>query len=279
MKLALATLALALFVPQLARAQAADIPSAAPATTPGTDTERGLALIDAMVKAIGGDAWLNRTNMQIEGRGSIFFHGEPDIGVSEYQEIHRYSPSEADRIGFLISRGALLPGKKIDVVQIMKDNHGYEITYKGLTELPQDQVDDYNRRRAHSIETVVNDWIKQPGVMIIAQSSAMLDRRIVDKVTVLTANNDAVTLDLDADTHLPRRRTFQWRNPQFNDFDVEQETYDDYHTVQGLPTPYSITRYHNGEMTSQRYITKVAYNVPADAPTFDQNAVTVKLKK
>ena len=157
----------------------------------------------------------------------------------------------------------ILPGKKIDVVQIWNDGHGYEVTYKGKTELPKEQVDDYYRRRAHSIEEVVRTWIHAPGVMILSEGTGMVERRLVDKVTVLTANNDAVTLELDATTHLPLRRTFQWRNPQFKDFDEEAETYDDYHTIQGLPTALTITRYHNGDMTNQRYLTKVVYNVPA----------------
>ena len=36
----------------------------------------------------------------------------------------------------------------------------------------------------------------------------MVERRLADRVSVLTANNDAVTLDLDAATHLPIQRTF-----------------------------------------------------------------------
>ena len=106
----------------------------------------------------------------------------------------------------------------------------------------------------------------------------MVERRLADKVTVLSANNDAVTLELDATTHLPLRLTFQWRNPQFKDFDEETETYDDYHTIQGLPTAMTITRYHNGDMTNQRYLTKVEYNLALTPDLFDPS-VALKPKK
>jgi hypothetical protein len=105
----------------------------------------------------------------------------------------------------------------------------------------------------------------------------MVDRRLAERISVLTANNDAVTLDLDATTHLPIRRSFRWRNPQFNDYDEESETYSDYHTIQGLPTALTITRYHNGEISNQRYLTKVVYNVPLDPTLFDP-AVLLKKK-
>jgi hypothetical protein len=277
--------ALLLAAPHPAHAQAADLPSAAPPPTQQDSTQHGRALIDQMISALGGDAWLHRTTMQAEGRTSTFFHGEPNPYTTDFHELRRFAvpasagasaTPEADRIGFLTERGMILPGKKIDVVQIWTENHGYEITYKGKTDLPKEQVDDFYRRHAHSIEEVVAHWIDAPGVMIVAEGSNMVERRLADKVMVLTANNDAVTFELDAATHLPVRRTFQWRNPQFNDFDEEAETYDDYHTIQGLPTALTITRYHNGDMTSQHYLSKVTYNAPADPALFD---LTTLLKR
>jgi hypothetical protein len=279
-----ATLLLAavpLAVPQRLRAQASDLPSAAPAsaTTGQSDTERGHQLIDQMIAALGGQAWLNRSTIQIDGRTSSFFHGQPNPYITEYHEVRRLPASgqpEADRVGFLTERGMILPGKKIDVVQIWTKGNGYEVTYKGQTDLPKDQVEDYYRRSAHSIETVVHEWLNAPGVMVVAEGTIMVERRLADRVSVLTANNDAVTLDLDAATHLPIRRTFRWRNPQFKDYDEESESYDDYHTIQGLPTPMTITRYHNGDMSNQRYLTKVVYNLPMDLFLFDPS---VALKK
>ena len=280
MKLAIAVLLANLLAPQLLHAQAADIPSAAPAAADGApDSQRGRALIDQMIKALGGDAWLNRKTMYIEAHGSSFFRGQPNPYIIEFREYHRFAASgqpEAERVGFLTKRGALLPGKKIDVVQIWKDGKGVEITYKGKTDLPKDQVEEFYRRRTHSIEEVVRNWINQPGVMIIPEGTSMVERRMADKVTVLTANNDAVTLELDANTHLPLRRTFQWRNQQFKDFDEDAEDYADYHTIQGIPTAMTITRYKNGDMVSQRFITKVTYNEPIDPSMFD---IDILLKK
>jgi hypothetical protein len=254
-------------------AQASDIPSAAPPVDASqTPEQRGRILLDQMIAALGGDAWLNRTTIQLDGHTSSFFQGRPNPGVTDYHEVRRLPASgapEADRVGFLTERGMIMPGKKIDVVQIWTGGHGYEITYKGQTELPREQVEDYYRRRAHSIEDVVHTWIHAPGVVILSEGTSQVERRQTDKVTILSANNDAVTLELDARTHLPLRRTFQWRNEKFKDLDDETEEYDDYHTYQGLPTAMLITRYHNGDMTNQRYLTKVVYNAAIPASTFD----------
>ena len=281
MKLAAAVLAalVSFATPQLLHAQAAEIPSAAPSADSGTESQRGRTLINEMVTALGGDAWLNRQTMTAEAHGSSFFRGEPNPYIIEFREVHRFAASgqpEAERVGFLTPKGMLIPGKKVDVVQIWKDKQGIEVTYKGKTDLPKDQVEEFYRRRAHSIEEVVRSWINQPGVMILSEGTSMVERRMADKVTVLTANNDAVTLELDANTHLPLRRTFQYRNQQFKDFDEDSEDYADYHTIQGLPTAMTITRYKNGDMVSQRFITKVTYNEPIDPSQFDPEVLLEK---
>jgi hypothetical protein len=271
-------LAAALFAstPQLF-AQAGDIPSAAPISPSGqTPEERGRALIELMITSLGGDGWLNRTTIYQEGHNAAFFHGQPNPGVVDFREYHRLaSPpgqpdqTEADRVEFT---------KKRDVVQVWTPTAGFEITYKGNNPLPEEQVTDTLRRRAHSIESVVHTWIKAKDTVILYEGTSMVERHMTDKVSILAANNDAITIELDATSHLPLRRTFQWRNEKFKDYDEDSEEYDDYHPVQGLPTPLTITRYRNGDMITQRYITKTEYNV-AFAPAMFDPTQLLKPKK
>lgn len=266
MKLVLFVLAVAAIVaPVSLWAQASEIPSGAPAAVAGVQTpeQRGRALLEQMVAALGGDAWLSRTTIQYEGRAAAFFQGAPDPGVIEYHDFVRLPGSgkpEGERIEF---------SKKRDAIQVWNATSGTEITYKGIQPLPKDQVEEALRRRAHSIDEVVRTWLKAPGVMVVAEGTSMVGRRMADKVSVLSANNDAVTLELDATTHLPLRRTFEWRNAQFKDHDEDAEDYEDYHTIQGLPTALTITRSKNGDMVSQRYLSKVVYNAVLPDSLFD----------
>jgi hypothetical protein len=232
-----------------------------------------------MVTALGGDAWLNRRDMTSTGHSSAFFHGAPNGNTVEFHLQHRFANelhSEADRIGFLTERGVIMPGKKIDVIQVWTGDNGYELTYKGKTALPKEQVEDYIRRRAHSLESVVQVWLKKPGVIVLYEGSSMVERRQTDQVSILSADNDAVTIDLDATTHLPLRRTFQWRNATFKDHDEDAEEYTDYHPIQGLPTPFTISRYRNGDLATQRFFTKIEYNTGIPSDLFDPDKLPAK---
>ena len=41
------------------------------------NTQQARAALDAMVKALGGDAWLNMKNREYHGRSAAFFQGKP----------------------------------------------------------------------------------------------------------------------------------------------------------------------------------------------------------
>jgi hypothetical protein len=260
----------------VAHAQAADVPSAN-AGPSVTGNDRGKKLIDLMVQALGGDAWVHRKDWTIEGHAASFYKGNPNEGVIAYEEFHRAQPF-AVRIEIITKIGVFIPTAKRDIVQVWTPDNGYEVTYRGKKELPKIDVEDFQRRRAHSLEAVVDTWLKEPGVEVVYEGTSMVQRHLADKVTVLSAKNDAVTIELDETTHLPLSREFEFRNETYKDHDKDREEYDDYHVMDGLMTALTITRFRNGDMVSQRYYTKVTYNKGLAADLFDPDKVLVKKK-
>ena len=244
-----------------------------------TEEQKGKRLLDEMVVALGGDAWMNKKTMYREGQTAAFFRGEPTGSVVEFVEYKRFGTStspELARDEFKSWRGVITPGKKKDVVHIWTADNGYEVTYKGQTVLPEKQVADYLRRRAHSLEEVMHNWVKQPGVIIVAEGAGMRDRRPVDKVTIMSAKNDSVTIEIDQETHLPLQRSFQWRNEQFKDYDMDEEVYGDWRLFDGVQTPMNMTNYRNGDMAAQNFYTKAHFNQPQPEDLYDQTKLLKK---
>ena len=282
MHLRILLLLTALATPAALQAQANDIPSAAPSSSTADPEQRGRQLLDQMVTALGGPAWLNRQTMSTQGHTAAFFRDQPTGSNLEFAEYFQYpvnGKSQVERIEFITPKGMIMPGKKRDVVQVWTPDQGYELTYKGKSPLPKEQVDDFLRRRAHSVETVIAVWLKAPGVVVVSEGTTTVERRAADKVSILSANNDAVTLELDANTHLPLARTFEWRNLQFKDHDEDREEYDNYQTYSGIPTPLTLSRYRNGDLVNQRFLSKVEYNQPLPAETFNPDAPLQQKKK
>ena len=49
--------------------------------------------------------------------------------------------------------------------------------------------------------------------------------------------------------------------------------------MDGIATAYTITRFHNEDMTNQRYLFKAAYNTGIPDSTFDVDEAVAKIKK
>ncbi|MGA3048409.1 MAG: hypothetical protein ABSD67_17385 [Terracidiphilus sp.] len=224
--------------------------------------------LDAMVKALGGDAWLNMKNQERDGQVAAFFHGKPDAGTTQYFEFHQWP--DHDRIEYTKHR---------DVVQFYIGRLGQEVTYKGKAALPQEQVDDWLRRRDHSIETAVKVWLKDPRTILLYEGQRLAERHLADTVTLISPENEAITIQMDTQTHLPLRRTFEWRDPLYKDKNLDAEEYDDYHVMDGFPTPFTITRFKNDDQIRQYFLVHVKYNQNLPADFWDVEATTRRIKK
>jgi hypothetical protein len=257
--LPLALAVLMLGVPLTMRAQTAD---------EAKNAQQARAALDAMVQAMGGEAWLNLKNQMRQGHVAAFFQGKPSGGTTEYWEFHVWP--DKDRIEYTKHR---------DVVQFYEGREGWEVTYRGKKALPQEQVDDYLRRRDHSIETAVKVWLKDPKTILIYEGQRLAERHLAEQVTLISAQNEAITILMDKQTHLPLRRSFQWRDPLYKDKNLDAEEYDDYHTFDGFPTAFTITRFKNDDMISQRFMDRVQYNQELAGDFWSIDAADQRIRK
>ena len=230
--------------------------------------KKARATLDAMVAALGGERWLALSNTMEQGRTSGFYLGKPTGMTAEFYEIQQFPDQTRVELG-----------KKRDVFEIISGEQAWEITYKGKRELPKDQVQELIRRRDHSIQTAMRVWLKDPRTVLISGGQNMVERHLADLTTLINSDNDSIVIQTDAETHLPLRRTYQWRDPVYKDKNTDAEEYDDYHLVEGFPTAYTITRYHNDDMTNQRFLSRAAYNVALTPDMFNPDQAAAKIKK
>jgi hypothetical protein len=260
-KVLMALLAMTLLAPLAARSQAGDQEAQ-------KNAAQARATLNAMVQALGGQAWLDMKNMERQGQIAAFFHGNPDPGTTEFFEFHEWP--DHDRIEYTKHR---------DVVQFFVGRRGWEVTYRGKKPLDKDIVDDYLRRRDHSIETAVKVWMKDPNTIFMYEGQHLAERHLAEQVSLISPQNETITILMDAQTHLPLESTFQWRDPTYHDKNSDTEEYDDYHTIDGFPTAFNITRLKNGETVRQYYVTRVSYNQNLPATFWDPDAEARKVKK
>jgi hypothetical protein len=218
-------------------------------------------LLDQMIAALGGQAWLTYTTSAQQGRSYSFFHGKPNSAGALFWRFYEYPDKERRELT-----------KQRDVVYIYNGNKGYEKTFKGTAAEDDKTMQEILRRHRHSLEVVVREWLKDPRTVLFYDGQSVADQQMVDVVTILNKDNDQLSIGIDINNRLPINKIYSWRDA--DRYKVEDETiYGNYRKVQGIETPYTITNRRDGEIIGQNFLTHAEYNATF-APGFFDATVT-----
>ncbi len=257
---------------QTAPAPASPAPAAAPPAINLNDSDnarKAQALLDQAVDALGGQPYLTYENRSEEGRYYPLYHGRTEsTGIPyryyvEYPDRDRFEVLKTKDIHVLpgsIDIGGVKVKNKADLVLIHNGNKGYETTYKGTAAQDKLDLENYLRRRQHSLEWVFRKWLRDPKVALFYDGASIVNGKVTEGVSLLNNQDDSVKVFLDQNSHYPIKISYSWRDPKDKQKNVEDEVYDSYKLVQGIWTPHSITRYFNGETSQQRFVSIASYN-------------------
>jgi hypothetical protein len=216
---------------------------------PAENARKARELIDQMIAALGGQAYLTVQDVQQQGRSYGFYHGQPRGVGAPFFRFWRWP--DKDRTEFTRQR---------DIITIFSGDQGHEITFRGIGSVEPKELASYLLRRHYSLENVLRRWLAEPDVAFFYEGSTIRQLKKVEQVSIMNSRSEAVTIYIDVNTHLPVEKSFTWRDPSTRERNEETETFDNYRPVQGVMTPHTTTRSRNGEMVNQRFINSVIYN-------------------
>jgi len=263
------------------RAPLAGKPAGAVNLNDSDNARQARTVLDKTVESLGGDWYLTYRNKEETGRYYPLYHGRTNSTGIPYNYYTEYP--DKDRFEVLSLKDIhVIPGsidiggvksKKVDLVLVHNGDKGYETTYKGTAAQEAEDLQNYLRRRRHSLEWIFRKWVKDPKVALFYEGQSVVNGKECEGVTLLNSQNDSVSVYVDLSTHYPVKISYSWRDPKDKQKNVEEEVYDNYKLVQAIWTAHSITRYYNGETSQQRFVNTAAYDQKLPDSMFD-GAVT-----
>jgi hypothetical protein len=235
-------------------------PSAPAPVSEQSNQQKARTLVDQMIQALGGQAYLNVQDYYAEGRSGSF-HNESLEGYSLFYRF--WKRPDKDRVELT---------KERDIVELYLGDSAYEITYKGIHPLdPQkdEKLRQLVQRRHYTLEVVLRQWLTEPGILLLDEGPGISEGHLAEKITFVNAKNESVTLYVDPTTHLPLEKRFSTRDPRYRERDEERTIYGDWKEIQGVNTPRITVTKRNGETLSQQIILNMAYNTHPDDALFD----------
>ena len=222
-----------------------------PANDGQTNQQKARAVIDRMIAALGGPAYLNVQDSYSQGRYGRF-HNDAMVATNLFYRYWKWPDSE---------RNELTEAR--DVVYLFLDDKEYEVTFRGGHEMNPDKDESVKQgliRRRFTLAKVLREWLKDPGTILLDEGPALAEGQMTERITIINSKNDAVTLMVSTDTHLPVQKLFSVRDPQTRERDEEVEIYGGWRVVDGVNTPWSVQTKRNGALLRTESLTGVAYN-------------------
>jgi hypothetical protein len=236
-----------------------------PARAAMSNQQKARAVLDQMIDALGGQAYLNLQDSYSEGRYGRF-HNQAMVATNVFFRYWRWPDQE---------RFEITPQR--DIVYLYLGDKEYEIIYRGSTELnPQkdENVRQALQRRHYALEVVLRVWLNEPGTLLLDEGSTLAENRMAERITIINPRNEAVTLLVSADTHLPIKKIFVVRDPQSREQDEETEVFDSWRKVQGVNTPFNIMVTRNGNIVRQLFFSNVTYNNHPEDSIFTRKLIS-----
>jgi hypothetical protein len=234
-------------------------------------------VLDQMITALGGQAFLTYSDKEEKGRRHAFDHnGQPlgRIGCGTIIVIPTCSDYQGDAPVFVRywkwpdkERWEMFPNRSWVVV--VNGNSGTESVSKDHRRLDDKEVSEYRQFNAYSIEAVTREWLKDPHVQLYYDGKAIAEQKEAEQVTLMAPDHRTIVLYIDAHSHLPLRLIHNYRDPETKERIEEAQSYDNYRPFQGIQTPLTVTLYRNEIIFTQRFLSAVRYNTAVPDAKFD----------
>jgi hypothetical protein len=130
-------------------------------------------------------------------------------------------------------------------------------------------------RRHYSLENVLRSWLNEPGVLLLDEGPGLSEGQMTEKITIINAKNESVTLLVSPETHLPLEKRFSTRDPRYRERDEEATIYGNWKVIQGINTPRIMLTRRNGETISQQIILNITYNTHPPDDLFDPKVARI----
>ena len=222
-----------------------------------TASERGKRVVDAALKALGGEAFLKMEDRVESGRAYSFYRQEL-TGLSIAKIYTRYLTPVPGRIA-VRERQAF--GKGETSAALLTENGAWELTFRGARPLADQRYDDYKDSTIRNVFYILRQRLGEPGIDLYSRGADVFQNTPVEIVDITDSDVRTVTVYFSQSSKLPVRQVFRRRNREYKDFDEEVTLFSKYRDIgDGVMWPFDLRRERNGEKIFEMYADSVEIN-------------------
>jgi hypothetical protein len=235
---------------------------------PEQSAAKAKAILQQAIDALGGPVYLNVHDVTCEGRLSQFGHSGELNGFGHFVDYAQ--PPLKDRTENLPKR---------NIISVFNGDKGWELDRGGVSEATITDLATFQEDTKKDIDNILRHRIHEQGMIFRYGGLDVVDYQESDWVELVDSDNRTFRIAIARNTHLPVRKVVDSRNANTRMRNEEIEYYSNYHPINGIQTPYQITRERNGIKVYQVFFDKYEYNTNVPDSLFSKESLDERWEK
>ncbi|MGB9244802.1 MAG: hypothetical protein WCC03_15735 [Candidatus Acidiferrales bacterium] len=235
---------------------------------PAESAAKAKEILQLAIQALGGTAYLNLHDVTCEGRLSQFGHAGELNGFEKFAD---YTiPPFKDRTENLPKR---------NIIEVMNGEKGWTLDRGGVSEASGADMARFQEDTKKDLDYILRTRIKEPNMIFRYAGPDIVDLKEADWVELVDSDNRTIKIAFARGTHLPIRKIVDTRDANTRMKTDELEYYSNYHPINGIETPFQITRERNHIKIYQVFFDKCEYNTNLPESLFTKESLDERWEK
>ena len=245
------------------------IASPAQELLPEQSAAKAKQLLQQVIVALGGQAYLNVRDTQCDGRAAQFGTAGTLMGFTLFRDlwllpdknrVEYFTKGEHTILGFFLGSDDLIITHGGALVTVFSGQEGWTLDKSGVSDQPDDLIKNFNEQVKSEMNNVLRKRMNEPGVAVQYAGTDLIDLKEAEWIEFTDSDHREMRLGIDKFTHLPLRWVVATRDPETRVTTENITSYTQYMALNGVKTPLSIELSRNDRKLSQTFLTACKYN-------------------
>lgn len=236
---------------------------------PEQSAAKARQLLQQVIAALGGQAYLHVRDTQCDGRTAQFGTAGTLTGFTLFRDlwlmpdknrVEYYTKGEHTIAGFLMGSDDLLITHGGSMITVYTGDGGWTLDKSGVSDEPEDIIKNFNEQLKSGLNTMLRGRMNEPGVDLQYGGTDLIDLKEAEWIVFTDSDHREMRLGVDKFTHLPLRWIVTTRNPETRVYTAMTTSYTQYMPLDGIKTPLSIELSRDDRKLTQTFLTECKYN-------------------
>ncbi|MFZ0638650.1 MAG: hypothetical protein WAN33_16245 [Candidatus Acidiferrales bacterium] len=202
---------------------------------PEQSAAKAKSLLQGMIQALGGSAYLNVKDSTCKGRLGSFGHSGALSGYDVFFDLVKEPDKDRQEMS-----------KKRNIIYVTNGNQGWVLDRGGVSEEPAEQIADNQRELQVDLDYILRFRLNQPDMIFHYVGPDVVDLKEADWVEIDDPQGHEIRIAIARLTHLPIRKEVATRDPITHMRAEEVDYFSNFQKVDGVMMYFQQTRFRNG---------------------------------